>query len=69
MIELNTYTNKLRNRLKSPVLWMSLFTLILFILKEYLGIEIPKVNTLIELIMTCLIGFGIVNNPTDKDNF
>jgi len=69
MINLNSYTNKLQNRLRSKVLWTSLITLILFVVKEYFDIEISKVNELLTLVMTCLIGFGILNNPTDKNNF
>jgi uncharacterized membrane protein len=68
MIELDRYSNNLQSRFKSPVLLISMFTLIVFVLKEYFKIEIPKVNELLDLIMTVLIGFGIVNNPTDKDN-
>lgn len=56
-----------QNRLKSPVLWISLFTLITFVLKTYFDVEIEQKDVLIDLIMSVLIGFGVLNNPTRKD--
>ena len=59
----------MQNRLKSPVLWLSVSALITFILKTYFNIEIPEFDTLVDMIITVAILFGIVNNPTDKERF
>lgn len=57
------------NRFKSPVVWTTLFALIAFITKEWVGFEIPKLEMFVELLLAFLIAFGIVNNPTDKTHF
>ena len=59
----------MQNRLKSKVLWVSVLALFYFVLKNWMGIEIPQWDVFVELLLTVLVGFGIVNNPTDKDNF
>ena len=59
----------LKERLKSPVVWTSTFALIFFILKKWLYFEIPQFDEFINLFLGVLIAFGIVNNPTDKENF
>lgn len=58
----------MQNRLKSWALWLSVAALITFVTKTYFGYEIPQIDTLVNLILTVLAGFGIINNPTDKDN-
>ena len=59
----------LKERLKSPVVWTSSFALIFFILKKWLCLEIPQFDEFMNLFLGVLIAFGIVNNPTDKENF
>jgi uncharacterized membrane protein len=64
----------LQNRFKSPVVWTSLFALILFILKNYgllapLGLTENSFNELTNLIILVLVGFGILNNPTNGGEF
>ncbi len=59
----------MQNRLKSWVLWMSVAALITFVTKEWFGWEIPKFDEFVELLLTVLVGFGVVNNPTDKQHF
>lgn len=56
-------------RFKSPVVWTTLFALIAFVTKEWLGFDIPKFDEFVELLLAFLIAFGIVNNPTDKNHF
>ena len=56
-------------RFKSPVVWTTLFALIAFISKKWLGFEIPGWDEFVELLLGFLIAFGIVNNPTDKQHF
>ncbi len=55
-----------QNRLKSWGLWLSVAALIGFVTKTYLGYEIPEFDTLVNMILVVLSGFGIINNPTDK---
>ena len=58
------------NRFKSWALWTSVFALVAFCVKEFTGIDISdKVDTFLNLLLPILIGFGIVNNPTDKEKF
>ena len=59
----------MQNKFKSPVVWTTLITLVLFVLKTYLNIEIPQADQLIVLVFAALMAFGILNNPDDKNNF
>lgn len=56
-------------RLRSPVLWASIMALVFFVAKKWIGFEIPEWDTFVELVMAVLIGFGVLNNPTDKSSF
>lgn len=58
-----------QNRLKSWALWLSVAALIIFCVKEFAGIDISDtVNGLLNVLLPVLVAFGIVNNPTDKEN-
>ena len=59
----------MQNRFRSKVVWTSTATLIIFILKNYLNIEIPKVNELVDLVLVLATVLGVFNNPCDKENF
>ena len=61
--------NNMQNRLRSKVLWVSIFALFYFVLKNWFNVEIPQWDVFVELLLAVLVGFGIINNPTDKDNF
>lgn len=58
-----------QNRFKSWALWLSVAALIGFIVKTYFNYEIPQFDTLVNLVLVVLAGFGIINNPTDSQNF
>jgi uncharacterized membrane protein len=58
-----------QNRFKSWALWLSVAALISFVVKTYFGFEIPQFDTLVNMVLVVLAGFGIINNPTDKKNF
>lgn len=59
-----------QNRLKSWALWVSIAALVVFCVKEFAGLDISDtVNGLLDVLCPVLVGFGIVNNPTDKQNF
>ena len=58
-----------QNRFKSWALWLSVFALIAFIVKKATGIDLgPFIDELAELLLPVLVGFGIINNPTDKNH-
>ena len=59
----------MKKRLKSKVVWLSVLAQVLLIV----GVFIPNISDEVKIIGTCLIEiatlFGILNNPTDRDNF
>ena len=60
----------IQNRFRSWALWVSIAALVVFCVKEFVGIDISStVNGLLDVLLPVLVGFGIVNNPTDKSHF
>ena len=59
----------MQNRFKSWALWTSIAALVVFCVKEFAGIDIQEtVDGLLNVLLPVLVGFGIINNPTDKEN-
>ena len=59
-----------QNRFKSWALGTAIAALVVFCVKEFAGIDIgDTVNGLLDVLLPVLVGFGIVNNPTDKSHF
>ena len=59
----------IQNRFRSWALWVSIAALVVFCVKEFGGIDISStVNGLLDVLLPVLVGFGIVNNPTDKSH-
>jgi uncharacterized membrane protein len=59
----------MRNRFKSWALWLSIAALIVFCVKEFANIDISEtVDGLMNVLLPVLVGFGIINNPTDPEN-
>ena len=63
-----------QNRLKSWAVWVSVLGAVWTILNafglpEKWGIPETTFKTMVDAIGCILIGFGILNNPTDKANF
>ena len=61
-------------RLRSWAVWVSILGAVWVILSalglpEKWGIEESTFKTILDAVGTILIGFGILNNPTDEDNF
>lgn len=56
-----------QNRWQSPVLWTSLAALIFFVVKNWIGFEIPDFDQFVTLLIAALIAFGVVNSPSTKD--
>ncbi len=60
----------MQSRLKSWALWMSVAALVVFCVKEFVGADIgDTMNGFLNVLLPVLVGFGIINNPTDKNNF
>ena len=59
----------MKERLKSKVVWLSVLAQVIIIV----GLFTPNISEYVKVIGTCLIEiatlFGILNNPTDRDNF
>lgn len=57
-----------QNRLRSWALWLAVAALVVFCVKEFAGVDIgDTVNGLMNVLLPVLIGFGIINNPENKD--
>lgn len=56
----------LLNRLKSPVTIPALLALAYFVVKNWLGFEIPGWDNFVTLLLAALMALGFVNNPTNK---
>ncbi len=60
----------MQNRFKSWALWLSIAALIVFLVKTFAKVDIAEpVNEFMNVLLPVLIGFGIVNNPTDSEHF
>ena len=63
-----------QNRFRSWALWVSVAGAVWVILSAFglpqkWGIADGTFKTVLDAVGTILIGFGICNNPTDKENF
>jgi uncharacterized membrane protein len=67
MIEFEKFTNPLRNRLKSPVLWTAIISLLLYVLKKYYALQFEEYDVIIDMLLNVLIALGIINNPSIKE--
>ena len=57
----------MQRRMKSKVLWVSLIALLGMGLKHFYNIDMQEYNNATDLLLSILIGFGIINNPTRND--
>lgn len=56
-----------QSRFRSWALWTSLAALIVFCIREFAGIDLEAtVDGLLDALLPVLVGFGIINNPTEK---
>ena len=54
-------------RFKNWGVWVSMAALVVFLVKQFSGIDITDtVSQLMDLLLPLLIAFGIVNNPTNS---
>ena len=58
------------DRFKSWAVWVSIAALVVFCVKEFLGVDIGEtVDGLLNVLLPVLVAFGIVNNPSDREHF
>ena len=68
------YNNNKQDRLKSKAVWVSVISLILLIFNSFgifekIGADETVFKNIFDMLLTVLVGFGVLNNPTDKENF
>lgn len=55
-----------QSRLRSWPLWTAIAALVVFAAKQFFGQDIAEpVGMLMDLLLPVLIGFGIINDPTN----
>lgn len=60
----------MQNRLKSWALWVSIAALVAFLIKTFSGVDIKgPLDEFLDYLLPVVVGFGIVNNPTDGEHF
>ncbi len=65
--KMKEFIKKIAPRFKSWALWVSLFALAVFCVKEFFGMDISEtVDGFMNVLLPVLVAFGIVNNPTDR---
>jgi hypothetical protein len=58
-----------QSRWRSPVAWSAIAALLFFVVKTWVGYEIPGWDQFVTLAITAGIAVGILNNPEKKDGF
>ncbi len=63
-----------QNRWKSKVTWAGLAATLLILLGQLglydaLNITQSWAQTVVDLVLSLMVAFGVLNNPTDKENF
>ena len=57
----------MKEKLKSWPLWLAVGALVVFCVKEFVGIDIAEqVNGFLNVFLPVAVGFGIINNPNDR---
>ena len=60
----------IKEKFRSWALWVALAALIVFCVKEFAGVDISgTVDGLLDVLLPVLVGFGIVNNPNNRNGF
>jgi len=56
----------MQNRLRSWPLWLAIAALAVWVVKAFGGFDISQqVNDFMNVALPVVVGFGIINNPTD----
>lgn len=59
----------MQSRWKSPVAWSAVAALVFFVVKTWIGFEIPGWDQFVSLAIAAAVAVGIFNSPTSKDSF
>lgn len=60
----------MQNRWRSWALWTAIAALVVFCVKQFAGVDISSpLGEIMDLALPILVAFGVVNNPTDRENF
>lgn len=54
-------------RFASPITIPAVAALVYFVVKNWIGFEIPDWDKFITLLLAAMVALGIVNNPTNKE--
>lgn len=55
------------SRFRSWAVWVSLAALVVFCVKTFAGVDLTATaDGLLNVLLPCLVSFGIVNDPTNK---
>lgn len=60
---------ELLKRLSSPVTIPAVLALIYFVVKTWIGFEIPEWDKFVTLTLAVLVAFGVVNDPSQRLKF
>lgn len=59
----------MKEKLRSWALWVSMAALVVFCVKTFGGVDISAtMDGLLNVLCPVLVGFGIVNNPNNRDS-
>ncbi len=61
--------NELKQRLKSPVVWLSAAAQIASLSAIFFPEAFEGVKYVASAVVTALTMFGVLNNPSDRENF
>ena len=57
----------MREKFKSWALWVSVGALIVFLVKQFSGVDISEqVDGFLNVLLPVVVAFGIVNNPNSR---
>ena len=59
----------IQSRWTSPVAWSAIAALIFFVVKNWIGFEIPGWDEFVSLVVAAGVAFGIFNNPENKTGY
>lgn len=62
----------MQNRLKSKIVWMSIISMIFLILNQFgilSNIQLEALKNVADVVLSALVIFGILNNPTINNKF
>ena len=60
---------EMQNRFKSWALWTAIAALIVFCVKEFVGLDVSKqVSEFMDVLLPVVVGLGIINNPNNPNS-